>query len=76
MRVRVNLTKNNSLDLNVLTSLIKEGNATISFFTSNNVEDDFLYEIEDRGLILRGKSVESLFESLKTNINDKQILKG
>lgn len=76
MRVRINLSKNNSLDFNKLTQLLKEGNCSVSFFNSNNVEDDFLYEIEDRGFISKGQSVQSLFENLGSKVANKQILKG
>jgi len=76
MRVRINLSKNNSLDFNRLTSLLKEGNCSVSFFNSNNVEDDFLYEIEDNGFISKGKSIQTLFENLQNKVADKQLLKG
>lgn len=75
MRVRINLSKDGQIDMVQLSSLIKEHKATVSFFTSNNVEDDFLYEIEDSGFISRGKSQINLFEILGKN-TEKQILKG
>lgn len=76
MRVRINLAKSDKLDLQALTILIKENKAAVSFFTSNNVEDNYLFEIEDDGLITRGKSEVLLFESLGFKPERKSILKG
>ncbi len=76
MRVRINLAKSDKLDIQALTLLIKENKAAVSFFTSNNVEDNYLFEIEDDGLITRGKSEVLLFESLGFKPERKSILKG
>lgn len=76
MRVRINLAKSDKLDLQSLTLLIKENKAAVSFFTSNNVEDNYLFEIEDNGFITRGKSEVLLFESLGFKPERKNILKG
>lgn len=76
MRVRINLAKSDKLDLQALTLLIKENKAAVSFFTSNNVEDNYLFEIEDNGFITRGKSEVLLFESLGFKQERKNILKG
>lgn len=77
MRVKINLSLAEDLDLLSLTTILKENKNTVSFYTSNNVEDDFLYEIEDKGFILRGKTQKSLFENLNIKgSKTRNILKG
>ncbi len=78
MKVRINLSnieRNDTFDFERLTTILKENKAAVSFFNSNNVEEDFLYEIEDNGFIVKGKSSRLLFETLATRGN-KQLIKG
>lgn len=75
MRVKINLAMAEDLDLLELTKILKENKNSVSFYSSKNVEDDFLYEIEEKGFILRGKTQKSLLESLNIK-GAKTILKG